>query len=156
MSLRFSEEDLAAYRQRQIEQTAKKLPSLPDADDVARMRGKVVPTEDQEQRIVAKGEIPKRDKNKTEAAYGNYLEALKRAGTVLWYEFEGIKLRLADNTYYTPDYAVIAADGVMDMHEVKGFWRDDARVKIKVAADIYPFRFLAIKKEKDGWEKEAF
>ena len=40
MSLRFSEEDLAAYRQRQIEQTAKKLPSLPDADDVARMRGK--------------------------------------------------------------------------------------------------------------------
>ena len=53
MSLRFSEEDLAAYRQRQIEQTAKKLPSLPDADDVARMRGKVVPTEDQEQRIVA-------------------------------------------------------------------------------------------------------
>ena len=44
----------------------------------------------------------------------------------------------------------------MEMHEVKGFWRDDARVKIKVAADIYPFRFLAIKKAKDGWEKESF
>ena len=81
---------------------------------------------------------------------------MKHAGTILWYEFEGIKLRLADNTYYTPDYAVIAADGVMEMHEVKGFWRDDARVKIKVAADNYPFRFLAIKKGKDGWEKEMF
>lgn len=53
MSLRFTEEDYAAYQARQIEQAAKKLPSLPDADDVARMRGKAVPTEDQEQRIVA-------------------------------------------------------------------------------------------------------
>jgi hypothetical protein len=153
MSLRFSEEDIAEYQRRmgQWKEASKgsvKTPfTIPEPPP---------PTEDQEQRIVAKGEIPKRDKNKTESAYGNYLEALKHAGAVLWYEFEGIKLRLADNTYYTPDYAVIAADGVMEMHEVKGFWRDDARVKIKVAADIYPFRFMAIKKAKDGWEREIF
>jgi len=46
------------------------------------------------------------------------------------------------------------------MHEVKGFWQDDARVKIKVAADMYPFRFIAVKprakKDGGGWQTEAF
>ena len=56
-----------------------------------------------------------------------------------------VKLRLADKTFYTPDFAVMAGDGFMEMHEVKGFWTDDARVKIKVAADQYPFRFIAFK-----------
>lgn len=90
--------------------------------------------------------------NKTEAAYGQHLELLKRAGEVLWYRFEGIKLRLADLTFYTPDYAVMMADGQMQIHEVKGFWEDDARVKIKVAAEMYPFKFLAVKvrSKKDG------
>lgn len=69
-------------------------------------------------------------------------------------------LRLADNTFYSPDFAVMMSDGRMQMHEVKGFWQDDARVKIKVAADLYPFEFIAIKakakKNGGGWEKEVF
>ena len=48
----------------------------------------------------------------------------------------------------------------MECHEVKGFWSDDARVKIKVAADMYPFRFMALKvlskKNGGGWEVETF
>lgn len=90
--------------------------------------------------------------NKTEAAYGQHLELLKRAGEVIWYRFEGIKLRLADLTFYTPDYAVMVASGQMEIHEVKGFWEDDAKVKIKVAAEMYPFKFLAVKvrSKKDG------
>lgn len=98
--------------------------------------------------------------NKTERAYSDYLELQKRAGKLDWYRFEGIKLRLADSTFYTPDFAVMAMDGVMEMHEVKGFWTDDARVKIKVAADQYPFRFLAFKakskKDGGGWSREEF
>ena len=98
--------------------------------------------------------------NQTEAAYSEHLRALQHAGEILWFRFEGIKLRLADNTFYTPDFAVLAADGVMEMREVKGFWQDDARAKIKIAADQYPFRFIAIKartkKEGGGWEVEAF
>lgn len=98
--------------------------------------------------------------NKTEAAYAAHLELLKAAGEVLWYRFEGIKLRLADNTFYTPDFAVMAADGVMECREVKGFWQDDARAKIKVAADLFPFRFVAIrakpKRDGGGWETEDF
>jgi hypothetical protein len=98
--------------------------------------------------------------NKTEAAYSAHLEALKHAGQVLWYRFEGLKLRLADNTFYTPDFAVMCASGVLECHEVKGFWQDDARAKIKIAADMYPIRFLAVKakakKDGGGWAEERF
>jgi hypothetical protein len=54
----------------------------------------------------------------------------------------------------------MAADGVIECHEVKGFWAPEGRVKIKVAADLYPFRFLAVKartkKAGGGWEVEVF
>ena len=111
-------------------------------------------------RFQALGRLKTGQMNKTETAYAERLEALKHAGLVLWYRFEGIKLRLADNTFYTPDFAVLCADGIMECHEVKGFWSDDARVKIKVAADMYPFRFMALKvlskKNGGGWEVETF
>ena len=98
--------------------------------------------------------------NKTEAAYAGLLETRKQLGEVAWYRFEGLKLRLADNTFYTPDFAVMLADGSMECHEVKGHWVDDARVKIKVAAEQYPFRFIAVKakpkKEGGGWAYEDF
>jgi hypothetical protein len=71
---------------------------------------------------------------------------------VAWYRFEGVKLRLADNCFLTPDFAVMLADGRMQMHEVKGFWTDDARVKTKVAAEAYPFEFVIVtaRKVRDG------
>lgn len=98
--------------------------------------------------------------NKTEAAYAAHLELLKAAGEIQWYRFEGVNLRLADATFYRPDFAVMAQDDVMEMHEVKGFWTDDARVKIKVAASQYPFRFMAFKplpkSRGGGWAREDF
>ena len=70
---------------------------------------------------------------------------------------EAVKLRLADKTFYTPDFVVIRADGGIELHEVKGHWEDDARVKIKVAATQHPwFRFLAVKAGKTGWQYETF
>lgn len=94
--------------------------------------------------------------NKTEAAYESHLKMRKHLNEVAWYKFEGMKFRLADSTFYTPDFAVMLADGRMELHEVKGFWTDDARVKIKVAASLYPFQFIAIKKSGDGWQSEFF
>lgn len=104
----------------------------------------------------ASGKLKERKMNKTEVAYEQRLNLLQKAGEILWYRFEAIKLRLADNTWYTPDFMVLDKFNVMELHEVKGFWRDDARVKIKVAADQYPFRFLAVSKKKGGWEIEYF
>ncbi len=98
--------------------------------------------------------------NKTEQAYEALLKEWQRLGIVAWFKFEGMKLRLADNTFYTPDFAVMLANGQIEMHEVKGFWQDDARAKIKIAADMYPFRFVAVrpkaKKDGGGWDKEVF
>jgi len=109
---------------------------------------------------LALGRLKAGKMNQTEAAYAEHLRALQHAGEILWFRFEGIKLRLADNTFYTPDFAVLAADGVMELHEVKGFWQDDARAKIKIAADQYPFRFIAVrvrpKKDGGGWAVEEF
>lgn len=95
----------------------------------------------------AQGRLKPGQMNKSEAKYAERLEALKLSGKVIWYRFEGLKLRLADNTFYTPDFAVITADMVLECHEVKGFWQDDARAKIKIAAEMYPFRFKAFKAE---------
>ncbi|MDN2676729.1 DUF1064 domain-containing protein [Janthinobacterium sp. SUN033] len=98
--------------------------------------------------------------NKTEAAYAQTLEQRKAAGEVAWYRFEGLKFRLADNTFYTPDFAVLLAGGALEAHEVKGYWQDDARAKIKIAADMYPLRFVAVqalpKKAGGGWKVEEF
>lgn len=94
--------------------------------------------------------------NKTEAAYAARLEELKRAGEIADYRFECVKLRLADKTFYTPDFMVLKPDGAFEMHEVKGFWEDDARVKIKVAAELFPFKFVAARKAKGAWAFEEF
>lgn len=104
----------------------------------------------------ALGRLPAGHMNKTEAAYSQYLELRKRAGEILWFAFEGLKLRLADKTFYTPDFAAMAADGVIELHEVKGYWEDDARVKIKVAAAQFPFRFIAVTKSGSAWKEETF
>jgi hypothetical protein len=111
-------------------------------------------------RSFALGRLKTGEMNKTEAEYAAVLDARATAGEVLWHKFEGLKLRLADNTFYTPDFAVMASDGVIECHEVKGHWQDDARVKIKVAASLYPFRFYAYrkraKKDGGGFHEESF
>jgi hypothetical protein len=94
--------------------------------------------------------------NNLEFAYSKQLELEKIAGKILWYSFEAMKFRLADKTFYTPDFMVMLADGSIEAHETKGFWLDDARVKIKVAAEMYPVRFIGVTKVKGVWTFEDF
>jgi hypothetical protein len=102
--------------------------------------------------------------NQTEAAYSRYLDERMQLGEIVGYRFEAYKLRLADNTHYTPDFVVQLPDGTIEIHEVKacrasgGFLcEDDAKVKIKVAAEMYPeFVFVMCgrlpKKAGGGWK----
>ena len=94
--------------------------------------------------------------NRTETAYADELEYRLQAGDVVWWAFEGLKYRLADNTFYTPDFVVMLRGGQLQAHEVKGHWEDDARAKIKVAARLFPIEFIAVKKTRTGWERETF
>jgi hypothetical protein len=93
--------------------------------------------------LYALGRLKTGEMNDTEAAYDQMLNLRLIAGEVAWYKFEALKLRLADNTFYTPDFAVMLSSGMLECHEVKGRWMDDARVKIKMASAIYPLRFFA-------------
>lgn len=111
-------------------------------------------------RLQALGRLKTGTMNKTESAYADLLERRRIAGEITWYKFEGMKFRLADNTFYTPDFIVMLAGGALQAHEVKGFWQDDARAKIKIAADMYPLEFCAVKplpkKDGGGWAREVF
>lgn len=103
-------------------------------------------------RMQALGRLPGGERNKTEAAYERLLEVRLGAGEIRWFEFEPLNLRLGDNCFYKPDFGVIAADGVFEIHEVKGHWTDDALVKFKAAAYKFPFRFKAVKMVKGKFE----
>lgn len=108
-----------------------------------------------------------RGMNKTETAYAAVLDASKAAGRVVWWAFEGMRFRLAEGAWYTPDFAVMVVDDSelehggplrLELHEVKGHWREAARVRIKVAADRFPFPFKAVRKRRQrdggGWHVE--
>ena len=94
--------------------------------------------------------------NKLEAAYANHLEQEKRAGRIMWWAFESMKFKLAEKTFYSPDFIVMGNDGYLEGHEVKGFWEDDARVKIKCAAEKFPIKFLGVKLIRGAWQFEEF
>ena len=103
-------------------------------------------------------EAAKRGPNKWESEYAEILEGGKRAGVFLWYGFEALTLRLADRTTYRPDFIVVMADGSVEAIEIKGFPRDDAIVKYKVAAEMFPwikFRMMRKRPVKagGGWEQ---
>ena len=92
--------------------------------------------------------------NKTESFFAEILEKWRLAGDILRWDYEPEKLRLADRTYYTPDFRVIDREERVIFYEVKGHWEDDARVKIKVAGELHPYPFRAVKRIKGRFEIE--
>lgn len=91
--------------------------------------------------------------NKWETAYSLELEEAKRRGEIAAWWFEAFKLRLADRTWYTPDFLLLHASGKMGFIEIKGFAREDAMVKFKVAREQYQqFDWAMLRKTKHGWE----
>jgi hypothetical protein len=111
-------------------------------------------------KFLALGRMKQGERNKLEASYEQHLESRKQAGEIIWYKFEGMKFRLADNCFYNPDFNVLLANGEMEMHEVKSVWMDGSKEKVRVASDLYPFRFVAVyavpKKEGGGFRYEEF
>jgi hypothetical protein len=145
-------------------------PALQAAVDaaLAKQNGRAVPSSTSS-RERAKGDTaPKptsrRDTlNGTEAAYLAHLEIRKAAGELVWIgEHESIAFRIADGegkgkkASYRPDFPVIDSYGRLFLYEVKGHWREAARLRIKVAASIFRFRFVAVTKAGDGWNYEEF
>lgn len=96
--------------------------------------------------------------NKTEQARAVDLEAMRRAGLIAAWWYEKWTFKLADDLRYTPDFIVQKMDGSLEVEEVKGFWREDARAKVKMFVELYPFPVRAYTKAKThtGWDVETF
>lgn len=84
--------------------------------------------------------------NATEKAYAVILDLRVAAGDLAEYRYEGLTLKLADDTRITPDFEVWTTDGELQLHEVKANWggkphiEDDAWVKLKVLVQQRPIR----------------
>lgn len=99
--------------------------------------------------------------NKTEAEFALRLEAMKRNGEILRYEYEGMTLRWA-GMRYTPDFVVFRRTMPEDeqpwpimLIEVKGghIWDRDI-VRFKGARAHWPeFSFEMHQKTKQGWKR---
>lgn len=95
-----------------------------------------------------------RGMNSWERQRARELEAMQRAGEIDSWAFEAVRLRLADGTFYKPDF-MVAKGGVIYLEEVKGRMREASRVRLNVAARLYPmFRFVLLRRQKGmtGWK----
>lgn len=87
--------------------------------------------------------------NKLEKAW---LAELRRLHPAERIGIQSLTLKLADQTRYTPDFWTIDPNGQLFFWETKGFMRDDAWAKLKVAARQFRWaRFILVKKHKGSW-----
>jgi hypothetical protein len=129
---------------------------LRDAQELLKVGGELIHTPKASEDPYT-GSVGHKQPNKWESAYAaEVLDPLLLTGEIIWYGFEAEKLRLAGKTYYTPDFVVLTKELRKEFVEVKGFVRDDAIAKLKIAAEQFPFRFQMVRKksvsEGGGWE----
>jgi hypothetical protein len=88
-----------------------------------------------------------------EVAFEGHLRA-RLGKDVLWFKYESVKVKLADGTWYTADFVALHDDHVLVCYEVKPgrmvngelgtIITDGAAVKLKVAAEHFPLRFVLV------------
>ena len=104
--------------------------------------------------MIAKATLPDlfAGMNGTEKLYATWLEARKRSGDISDWMYERVTFKLGDDLRYTPDFFVLLPNGEVEIHEVKGgFIRDDARVKLRAAATMFPFMFRLAQYKNKCW-----
>ena len=120
--------------------------------------------------LVNLGKQVKSGMNSTEAEFALMLEAQKRNGEILRYEFQGITLRwgvdekTGDSMRYTPDFVVTekiktyaSEHPKIRLMEVKGphiHYRQQAVARFKGCRACWPeFQFEMHQKTKQGWKQ---
>jgi hypothetical protein len=105
----------------------------------------------------AKGRRPMGELNPLEKKFEDeILRPKKESREIEWYLYEGLRLRLAKRLTYCPDFLVMTNEGYLECWEVKGVWLESAKNKVKVAASIFPFRFVGAMRKKGEWQFEEF
>ena len=67
-----------------------------------------------------------------------HLGLLKSGYAIAGYRWESFKLRLADRSWFCPDFYVLHNDGSIEIIEVKGRQFSTGMTKFRVAAELYP------------------
>ena len=105
--------------------------------------------------------------NKQESNYATHLRHLAETSQIVDWMYEPFGLRLAQyRCHYHPDFFVTYEDH-FEVHEVKAFskktgkprWEDDAIIKFKVAANLFPywkFKIVYFNSVKQLWEELEF
>lgn len=133
-------------------------------EDVARVEGRKLALP------AAVGRLPRPQMNKTEAAYEAHLALQRKLGLVLWYGFEAVTIRLANDCRFTPDFLVMLPDGRLELRDTKGskkikagkragqstyYAEEDALVKARVAAANFVIPCFFVWQERNGeWSKK--
>lgn len=90
--------------------------------------------------------------NRTELKYRDMLAEKKHAGQIIDFKVQQLTLKIADDCRFTPDFSVINSDQTITLIDVKGFEREDAVIKMKCAAQMFPeFRFEMVEWRKGEW-----
>lgn len=98
--------------------------------------------------------------NRTEQRFADGLEFMKTdIKSIRDYDFTPEKFRMADRTFYHPDFRVTLHSGLNIFIEVKVakdngeiLWTDDGAVKCKTLPELHPIvLYLAVYHGKSGW-----
>lgn len=112
--------------------------------------------------------------NDEERKFAQHLSAEVLAGNIARWWFQPWKFLLADKCSYTPDFVILHNDRTLEIADVKAYWKaskkalaknakakggvhveDDAKVKAKVAARMWPVFRWTYRYRLDGdWKSE--
>lgn len=141
MTLRLTEGELKAIQQRHAG-----FKSVPRPLDVR--TANLVPGGHTTAAKKAKEAKKKKGMNKWEESFARTLEWQRSIGQIAWWGFEPFRIRLADGCFFRPDFVTVDLQGKTAIYEVKGHFREAARVRLRVAAEKLPYPFYIVKKSK--------
>jgi hypothetical protein len=101
-------------------------------------------------------------------SYAQHLELRRKVGDIVWWAFEPIRVRVAKNTYFVPDFMVMLSSGELELHDTKGskrvtrksglveevaYTKEDAQMKMKIVAELLPIPLKKVWRTHSGeWE----
>jgi hypothetical protein len=95
---------------------------------------------------------PSADESKLNKLESAWLAVLRADITLAWVGVHALTFKIGDDCRYTPDFIALNLDGELIAYETKGFMREDARVKLKVAARMFPFvGFVLVERKAGAW-----
>jgi hypothetical protein len=90
-------------------------------------------------------------RSKWEAEYATYLDIVLAPTFAIW-DYEPERLEIGIGAKYTPDFRITHHNGPVEFHEVKGYRREAAMVRIRAAALRYPeYKFVLVTKVDGRW-----